>query len=383
MFWKKKPVQQENRDFLESVDIEHAQEDVRQILAMVAHITDGLIVFNKEKVISLVNPRAEKLLRVKRSRILGKSILELSDVSNIQPLVDLLGGGIKRMSKKELKIKSNFILEVSVVPMKIKTELVGSLVILHDITKNKLIEKMKSDFVTLAAHQLRTPASGLKWTLKALLDGDQGEMTQKQKIEMKKAYVINEKIITLVNDLLDVAQIEEGKYLSNLALGDMDKIIKESIQLFEKDFKEKNVKLKIVEQKTKLPKVMMDKEKMEIAVKNLIDNAVSYTTNGDIEISVQLKGKGNEKRIEFKVSDTGIGIPLNQQGKVFTKFFRGTNSMKIDTEGNGLGLYLTKNIIEAHEGTIGFKSEENVGSIFYFTIPIKEKFNQFLTPDFY
>jgi len=120
---------------------------------------------------------------------------------------------------------------------------------------------------------------------------------------------------------------------------------------------------------------MLDVEKMRLAINNLVDNAIRYTPPGG-RVTVSLSY--DKKEIEFSVKDTGVGIPKDQQERVFTKFFRGANVMRMATEGTGLGLFITKNIIEAHGGKIWFESEENVGTTFHFTIPLKEEFGEFL-----
>ena len=120
---------------------------------------------------------------------------------------------------------------------------------------------------------------------------------------------------------------------------------------------------------------MLDAEKAKLAFQNIIDNAVRYTSlNGQITISLKIV----DKNIEFSVEDSGVGVPENQQARIFTKFFRGANAVRMNTEGSGLGLFIAKNIVEAHGGKIWFKSEENKGTTFYISFPIKEEFKDFL-----
>lgn len=382
MFWKKKRKTKEEfyEDFLKEINGNSQRAKTEKILAVVTYLADGLLVFDKNSKLSLINPQAEKLLNVESERVLGKLILELSRFPNIQPLVSFLGGGIKEVFRKELQIKENFTLEITTVPMIVKEEKVGTLIVLHDVTREKLVDRMKSEFVTLAAHQLRTPASAIKWVIRMILDGDLGEITKEQREAIEKAYKTNEKMIRLVNDLLNVAQIEEGKYLSKLVLSNIEDVIQSVIDTYEKKIAQKKLKFEFQKSKEKLPKVILDREKMRIAIGNLLDNAVRYTlVSGRVTISVRIK----EKEIEVQIQDTGLGIPENEQNKVFNKFFRGTNIMKIETEGTGLGLFIAKNIIEAHGGKIWFKSEKDEGTTFCFTIPVKEKFGEFLTKEFY
>jgi len=379
MFWKKKQKEEFNKKFFRK-DIQEKNGETRRILAIVAYLRDGVLVFDKENKLFLINPRAEKFFEVESKQILGKSILELSSFPFIKLLVSLLGGEIIEVYEKELQIKENLILEISAIPMKVSEEKIGSLIILHDITQQKLAEEMKTRFVTLAAHQLRTPSSAVKWSMRTLLDGDLGKLTEKQKEMIEKTYQANEKMISLIDDLLNAAKIEEGRYLSNITLSSIEEVIQSVIDNYQDEIKKRRLKFRFIKPEREIPKTMLDVEKIKIAVGNIIDNAVRYTFPGNrISVSIQR----DEKKIEIQVQDNGIGIPKHQQKKVFTTFYRGSNAIKMETEGTGLGLFIAKNIIEAHGGKIWFESEQGKGTTFYFTVPIKEKFAEFIGEEFY
>jgi len=346
-----------------------AEEERNQTLAIINNFVDGILVFDKNRKLSLINPQAENFFSVKGEDIIGRSISELGTFPTLKPLLNLVGEEIKGVFRKELSIKETLILEVTTIPMIREGEKIGSLVILHDITREKMIERMKSEFVSIAAHQLRTPLSAIKWTLKMILDGDLGEVPKEQREFLEKTYQSNERIINLINDLLNVSRIEEGRYLYKPILTDFIPILDSLIDSYKEEIKKKNLKLKL-KKPQKLPKVKVDVEKISLAIQNLLENAIRYNKeSGEIEINLKEKGK----EIEFSIRDTGIGIPKDQQNRVFTKFFRGYNAIKMETEGSGLGLFITKNIIEAHGGKIWFESEEGKGTTFYFTLPIVQK----------
>jgi signal transduction histidine kinase len=226
---------------------------------------------------------------------------------------------------------------------------------------------MKTEFVSIAAHQLRTPLSAIKWTLRMVLDGDTGELNSEQKELLEKTYVSNERMISLINDLLNVSRIEEGRFLYKQELVNLEDVISIVIDSSQELLKMKKMKLTFEKPKESLPQVSADREKMELAVQNLLENAVKYTPEGGkIDISLE---KDNDNII-FKIKDTGVGIPDDQHERIFTKFFRGDNVIRMETEGSGLGLYTTRNIIDAHKGKIWFDSKEGEGTIFTFTIPI-------------
>ena len=291
------------------------------------------------------------------------------------PLAKIFGKRIKKIFRKEILLNENLVLEITSTFLIRERKKTGTLVLLHDVTREKLVEKMKTEFVSLAAHQLRTPLSAIKWTLRMLIDEEMGKITREQRDFLEKTYKSNERMINLINDLLNVARIEEGRYVYNPIFADITEIIQSAIKSFQEEAKRRNIKLEFREAKKKLPKILLDTEKIRLTVDNLIDNAIRYTSPGG-EVIISLKQKGEQ--IECSVKDSGVGIPKDQRGRVFTKFFRGSNVMRMETEGTGLGLFTSKNIIEAHGGKIWFKSKEKKGSTFYFTLPIKKEFEKFI-----
>jgi PAS domain S-box-containing protein len=359
-------------NILEDVDQERkrAEEEREKTLAIITNFADGLLVFDKEGNLSLINPQAENFFGVKVNEVIGKSSKDLASISPFQSLINLLGVEIKSVFRKELALRENLILEVTSLPLLREGERIGTLVILHDVTREKMIERIKTEFVSVAAHQLRTPLSAIKWTLRMLLDGDVGELTPEQRDFLEKTYKSNERMIMLINDLLNVTRIEEGRYLYNPVLTEFEPILESLLSFYTEEIKRKGLKLEVEKPKEKLPPVMVDVEKIKLALQNLIENAIKYTLPGG-KISISLKRL--EDSIEFSIKDTGVGIPKDQQNRVFTKFFRAVNATRLETEGSGLGLFITKNIIEAHGGKIWFESEEGKGTTFYFTLPIPQK----------
>ena len=354
-------------------DVEEArgkiEEERNKTLAIIQNFTDGLLVFDKEGKVSLINPQAENFCKVKKEEVLGKSILELTQFPNFIPIVEAVGREIKGIFRKEVQISEELILEVTTIAMIREEEKFGTLMILHDVTREKAIERMKTEFVSISAHQLRTPLSAIKWTLKMFLDGDLGKITKEQREFLEKTYKSNERMINLINDLLNVTRIEEGRYLYRPVLADIVPICQSVIDSYKEEIEKKNLKFEFKKPK-ELPKVRVDIEKISLAIQNLLENAILYNLpGGKVEISLKLK----ENKIEFSIRDTGIGIPKDQQKRVFTKFFRAPNAMRMETEGSGLGLFITKNIIEAHGGEIWFESEEGKGTTFYFTLPMAQK----------
>jgi len=360
-------------------DVEEArkriEEEANKTSTIITNFADGLLVFDEENKLSMVNPQAENFFDIKTGDIIGRSVPELRAFPAFESLVVLLGEEVKGIFRKELPIRGNLILEVSTLPLVGGEERLGTLVILHDITREKMIERMKTEFVSLAAHQLRTPLSAIKWTLKMILDGDLGKITDEQKDFLEKTYSSNERMISLINDLLNITRIEEGRYLYKPVLTEITPLIQFAINSYNEEIEKKKIKFQFKKPEEKLPKIKLDVEKIKLALDNLIDNAIRYTPiSGEIMIAL-----GYEKgELKFSIKDKGAGIPKDQEERIFTKFFRGANVIRMETEGTGLGLFITKNIIEAHGGKIWFESEEEKGTTFYFTLPVKEESGEFL-----
>lgn len=347
-----------------------AEEEKNKTLAIITNFSDAIFVFDRDNNLLLVNPKAEHFFGIKGEEITGKSISGISRIVSIRPLVKLLTKKTKKIFRQELELREDLILETSLIPVMRETEKLGTLVILHDITREKLIEKMKSEFVSLTAHQLRTPLSAMKWTMKMLLDEELGKINEEQREFLENNYESNERMISLINDLLNVTRIEEGRFLYDLIPTDLEETIKSITDSYEEEAKRKKIKLVFKKPVKKIPEIMLDSDKIKMAIENLVDNAVRYTLSGG-EVTISLKQV--EKTVEFSIEDTGVGILKKQKARIFSKFFRGTNVMKMDTEGSGLGLYITKNIIDAHGGKIWFESELDKGAKFYFQLPIKPK----------
>ncbi len=351
-------------------DVEEARANLEteknKTLAVIENLADGILVLDSERRIILVNYFAEKFLQVSRQDVQHKRIEDLSHLPSFQKLLSLL---LKKFyaTREELSLSENLILEVTHLPLIFEKKRIGEIIILHDITREKFVERLKTEFVSLSAHQLRTPLSGIKWALAMALE--EPKLDEKSRKDLiKKAFLANERLIRIVNDLLDVTRIEEGRYIYKLTSVDFVKIVKEVLELYSQKAKEKNIDLKVF-----LPEIEVnveaDAEKIKIAVQNLVENAIFYTPSGK-EVEIGLKTK--EKELEFYVRDQGIGIPKSERSRVFTKFYRSAKAMRMETEGSGLGLFITKNIIEAHGGKIWFESEEGKGSTFYFTLPYKK-----------
>jgi signal transduction histidine kinase len=359
-------------DALEEVKREKslAEEEKEKTLAVIRNFADGLLVFNNNNELIIVNQEAERLLKVKKDDIIGRSLTDLSTMLVLNPIFSAIGVDMYEFSRKEIEIGKDLILEVSLVSINLNKERIGKFIILHDITRERTIERLKSEFVSIAAHQLRTPLTSIKWILTSLIGGDFGSLNDEQKEYLQKTNQSNERMINLVDDLLNLSRIEEGRYIQDKSIFNLEEVVQKSIEAIAIKLRKKKIEISF-ENSIGPIQVLADKEKISLVVQNLIENAANYSLeNGRINIFLFEDKEKNE--VLFKVQDNGIGIPEDQKDRIFTKFFRAQNAVHAETVGSGLGLFINKNIIESHGGRIWFESEKDKGAIFYFSLPLSK-----------
>ena len=356
-----------------------------QIGAIIEHLDIGVVGYDDNFTITLINPKAEELLKIKKDEVLNKSInSEFMKGSSVAQslawvLYPSLAPSIKRIPVKEgesptieLKIEGLHDLYLQIATMRIfdhPSKTYRYLKILRDVSREEAIARSKSEFISVAAHQLRTPLSAIKWVFKMLIEGDAGSVNAEQKEYLQRGYDSNERIIELVGDMLDVARIEEGRFGFEFYYVDILDVAQKAIDAFDVKAKEKNIRLVFEKPLHPLPPIKIDLARVGLAIQNLIDNALKYTPKDG---TIIVKAEVIDEYMQITVADNGIGVPKNQMEKLFTKFFRGTNAVKQETNGTGLGLYIVKNIARRHGGDVWAKSEEGKGTTFYLALPLKE-----------
>jgi len=351
------------------------EEEQKKNLAIINNFPDGLLIFDNENRLSIINIKAKEYLGISQMDYLYHESLSAENIPEFKNLMGIIGKDIKNVYKQELVIGPELIIEVSVQEYSEKGIKYGKFVILHDITREKKVQSLKSEFVSIAAHQLRTPLSAIKWTLTSLLDGDFGKLNDEQMKYLGKTNLSNERMINLVDDLLNLSRIEEGRYIYRTTVASMENIINAAIKSTELKAKEKNIKISVKLDKN-LPDIVVDEEKIKLVVQNLIENAINYSQKKG-SVNITAKNDADKRELVFSIKDSGIGIPEEQKSRIFSKFFRAENAVRAETVGSGLGLFIDKNIIEAHKGRIWFESSLNKGAIFSFCIPYDKKDEQF------
>ena len=353
------------------------QENVKN-KAILESIGDGVIVIDKDGKTLFINRQTEVLLGWKADEVIGRQWLTIMphavDEEGNEIPVDKRA--IYQAQKGTEKITMSYYLprrdgtkipaQITAAPVILGDTLLGSIVVFRDITKEKAIDRMKTEFLSLASHQLRTPLSAMKWFSEMLLDGDAGELNPEQREFVQNIKDSNERMIELVNALLDITRIESGRLIIEPVLTDLGKLIDEVLTELRPKIAERELHL-IVSVHQNLPDLFIDAKLIRHVYMNLFTNAIKYTPKGG-EVSVFVSKKDDV--VISQVSDTGFGIPQKDHDRVFQKFFRAGNVSSLVPEGTGLGLYLIKAIVASSGGKIWFKSEENKGTTFWFSLPL-------------
>lgn len=354
-----------------------------QIFGIISRLTDGLIVYDIYFRVLLINSKAEEILGIRREDVLGKVIKpEMQQDPRfrlfVQTIFPSLASKVKKITAQYPEVMEVSFTEPKELELQITTNpivdsggrLTGYLKIIHDISRERAISRMKSEFITIAAHQMRTPLAAVKWTFQTLLAGEVGPLNEAQMAYVKDGAEVSAHLIKLVGDLLDVAKIEEGKFGYEFAMVDIVELIERTITDNKLAAAEREITLIFNKPPVALPQIKADPQKISLALQNLISNAIKYNRKGGW-VAIEAEKEGNY--IKVAIRDSGVGIPANQMDRLFSKFFRGSNVVRLETEGSGLGLFIVKNIIRRHGGKVWAESEEGVGSAFYFTLPTEAK----------
>lgn len=356
--------------------------------AILESVGDGLVAVDNERKIMIINKVASEMIGYKSKDLIGKVVTDFileDEDGNLVPLskrpttIALATGKITRVRyffvKKD---KSRFPMEIVATPIRLNKKVIGLIEIIRDITHEHEIDKAKTEFISLASHQLKTPLTAIKLLTERLLSGKMEKLTAKQKEYFYDIKSSNERMIKLTNALLNVSRIELGAFSIYVEKKDVCDIVESVLYECRSILDEKHLKLKTVFPENRVT-LEIDETLFRIIVNNLVANAINYTKDGgeiSVESSVRQSGEsieGNllkENSFLIKVSDTGYGIPEKEQSKIFTKLFRADNAKETHADGTGLGLYIVRSILEHSGGEIWFKSKENKGSVFCVAIPM-------------
>lgn len=351
--------------------------------------SDHIVITDADGICLYMNDAAEKITGYKKEEILGKKVGTKENWGGLmeKKVYKELWDIIKKKKQKftgelqnQRKNGEKYIAKAGIAPiLNEKGEVEFFVGIERDITKEKQVDTAKTEFVSLASHQLRTPLSTINWYLEMLLDGDAGKINKEQEKYLKEIHIGNQRMVELVNALLNVSRLELGTFVVEPEQVDVKEVSKSVIEELKPKIKEKKQAVKESYSRA-LPKIKADPKLMRIILQNLLSNAVKYSPEkGKVEIEIKKVGvgksvdgrKAKKDSIFIKVSDNGYGIPKTQHNKVFSKLFRADNIKEKESEGTGLGLYIVKEIVEHSGGEIWFKSDKDKGTTFYLTLPTK------------
>lgn len=348
--------------------------------AMLASIGEGLIAVDVQGKIMILNSSAEAMLGHKEKDLIGKDITYFhleNEEGNALPIGDrptIIAmdtrkplHGIYTVIRKD---HSKLPIALTVTPIVLNGKIIGALDVFRDISREIEIDKAKSEFVSLASHQLRTPLGIIKWYLEAL----QNEQYIKKSPAIIRRYLqeisgSSERVLSLVRDLLSVSRIEQQQIKNNPELTDVKSVILKVVKQMRIIAKKKGVSFKLAVRPRSLSALYIDVLRLHEVIENLIGNAIAYTpAGGTVEVSVFEK-KGN---LIMHIKDTGIGISTADQKMLFTKFFRSERAIRLNPEGSGLGLYVVKAYLEGWGGTLQMKNNRKKGSIFTLCLPVRK-----------
>ncbi|MBI5457790.1 HAMP domain-containing protein [Candidatus Kaiserbacteria bacterium] len=349
-----------------------------KLSVILSGVTNAVIAVDLKGSVILFNRAAEMLLGIAGANVLGTPVGSLMRVFNgdkelaINEYCPLQSGTSEGpvFSKNDLRIvvpkgEERY---VNIVSGHISEGLqsnLGCILTLQDITSEYAMERTKREFVSIAAHQLRTPLTGIAWVLESL--GTVGVTeTARARTIIEGGRGAVRRMISLVDDLLDVSKIEEGQFGIQMKKQSIVPLVMRASETFKDPAHDRKI-LVGVDVQQPLPEVLIDEEKVEMVLNNVIDNAIKYTPIGG---SVNVKAAREGDSVIISVKDSGIGIAKNETGRIFTKFFRSPRALSYFTDGSGLGLYVAKNIIDQHGGNIWFESEEDKGTTFHFSFPV-------------
>ncbi len=348
-------------------------EDQRRMEAMLHSINDGVIAVNNEAKIILVNAAAERILnlppfhRINERHI--KEAIRHPDLCNL--FLKSLNAGQEMAEEIHLGSPEWKLLEVETSLIETSPdERIGIVAVIRDITALRELEQVKSDFVSTVSHELRTPLTSIKAYI-ATLRRDDVEFDEQTRQEFLK--IVEEetdRLTRLIADILDVSRIESGKMELKRRDFDMARLVRIVTDKMQSHTSNHHIKLVSPEN---ISAINADPDKIEQVVMNLVDNAVKYSPSGG-EITVTLNALN--RKLELSVNDQGVGIPEDHLVFIFEKFHRVDNRATREIYGTGLGLYVSKSIVEAHGGTIWAESELDKGSSFHFTLPLPSRQNQ-------
>jgi two-component system phosphate regulon sensor histidine kinase PhoR len=345
--------------------IDDIEQEKTKLDAVIMHMFEGIMVVDEKGVVQLMNPSLRKIFLVDIP-VHGRRAVEVVRNSVLSEMLGDLLAGKERMISHELVITfpDERVIQVNGVAISTLNKIEGAVLVFHDITELRRLEKVRQDFVANVSHELRTPVSSIKGYAETLLSG---AMDDKQALKefLGTIHENSDRLVNLINDLLDLARIESGRMkIVPVAMGAAP-VIQRCLNILEKTVQDKKLTVSM-DMSMELPNILADDARFSQVVLNILDNAVKYTPEGG---SICVKALVRDKMVQFDVTDTGIGIPEPDLPRIFERFYRVDKARSRDLGGTGLGLSIVKHIVLAHGGEVWASSQLGRGTTFSFTLP--------------
>ena len=361
------------------------QEDASRSQAILEAVADGVLVTGPNNRISFLNQSAAQILDLEPGRLIGQSLdvfgglFGKSAAAWMETIRNWSEGPIAYEPgdsfAEQIDLENGRIVLVHLAPVILQNDFLGTVSIFRDITHEVEVDRLKSEFVATVSHELRTPMTSIRGYVDVLLMGAAGAVNENQAHFLNIVKNNTERLNILVNDLLDVSRIESGRVTLSPQALDLREIAEDVIGDVLRRSQEENKPMALsLDAPKKLPHVYGDIERVRQILGNLVDNAYHYTPeNGTITVRIHSPNGGSEVQVDVK--DNGVGIPLEDQNRVFERFYRGEHPLVLSTPGTGLGLSIVKEIVQMHKGRIWMKSTgvPGDGSTFSFTLPTYEQ----------
>jgi two-component system phosphate regulon sensor histidine kinase PhoR len=343
----------------------------KRLETIISCMANGLMVTNNSMDIILHNPALLRLLGISENLTNPVPMTHLiHDETLIETLKRIQSGEVpeREFFSQEIRVGSKILRAISAPTLgparNVFWAVTGTVTVLEDVTAFKQLDQMKSDFLNMVAHELRSPLVSIRQLNSVLLEGLAGPLQEKQQDFVKRTMNKIDALLGLINDLLDVARLEAGRLVRQQASVDVGKIIEEMVSLMEPRAKEQNIDLTYSFKDLK--PILADPKNIEEVLNNLLSNAINYSPEGG---KVTVAAQGVNQFIEIKVSDTGVGIQAEEIPKIFEKFYRVKHPKTRHVTGTGLGLSLVKGIVEAYHGSVGVESVLGKGTTFTILLP--------------
>lgn len=360
---KAKQFQEENIRNLYDLNLEKSR-----LKTIINCLANGVMVTNRNQEVVLHNPALMRLMEISENI---ENPIPLTTIINNEDFITTLKqiqsneAPENEFISQEINTGKNILRAISAPALGPDNSIVGSVTVLEDISAFKQLDEMKSDFVNMVAHELRSPLVSIRQQNSVLVEGLAGPLQEKQQGFLEKGMKKIDSLLELINDLLDIAKIEAGKAIQHQVPISIGQVISDTVSLMESRAEEQGITLSYSCQDLK--PIMADPKNIEEIFNNLITNAINYSPDGG---NVTVSAQGFGEYLEIKVSDTGVGISPEELPKIFDKFYRVKSPKTRQVMGTGLGLAIVKGIIEAHRGTIDVKSVPDNGTTFRILLPV-------------